>query len=121
MPAWLIDMTPNQNGDVLATARIGRDDVGHGDRHLGVELHRLEAVGHDDEVAGHHAMEPRPTIVDRALDAELGKDHEQAGGDAGQRQQRAGALALELLGAERHGRRGPRDARTRAIENRGRQ
>jgi hypothetical protein len=73
-----------------------------------VELHRLEAVGHDHEVAGDHAMEPYRRFVDRAFDAELGEDHQQTRRDAGQGKQRAGALALELLHAERHDRGGAR-------------
>ena len=38
-------------------------------------------------------MEADRRIVDRPLDAELGEDDQQARGNAGQRQQRAGALA----------------------------
>src|SRR6185503_4848516 len=45
---------------------------------------------------------------DRPLDAELGKHDQQAGRHARQRQQRAGPLAPQLLGAERHRRRGLR-------------
>ena len=86
--------------------RGGRDDVGHCDGNLAVQLHRLEAVRHDDEVAGDHAMQAHRRFVDGAFDAELGEDHEQARRHTAQRQQRAGTLALELLGAQRHGRRG---------------
>ena len=50
MPAWLIDMMPNQNGDGAGDRRVGGDDVGHGDRHLGMQLQRLEAGRHEHEV-----------------------------------------------------------------------
>ena len=95
------------DGGVLATDGIGRNDVGHGDRHVGVKLQRLEARRHQHEVGRDGAMDADGRIVDRALDAELGEDDKEAGGDAGQRQQRAGPLAAELLRAQRHGRRGP--------------
>ena len=80
----MIDMTPNQNGDGAGDGGVGRDDVGHRDRHFGVELHRLEAPGNDHEVAGNHAMQPHRRFVDGAFDAELGENHEQARRDAGQ-------------------------------------
>jgi len=50
-------------------------------------------------------MEADGRVVNGPLDPELGEDHEQAGRHAGQRQQGAGTLAPELLGAERHRRR----------------
>jgi len=70
-------MTPNQKRRRTGDRGIGRDNIGHRDRNLGVELHRLEAVGYDHEVAGDHAMEPYRRFIDGALDAELGEDHQQ--------------------------------------------
>ena len=73
MPAWLIDMTPNQNGDGAGDRGIGRDDVGHRDRHLGVELQRLEAGGTSTRSASDHAMEADRRIRRRRARCRAGR------------------------------------------------
>ncbi len=65
---------------------VGRNHVNHGTGDVAVDLQRLESGWYEDQVGDHGAMDSDRRVVDRALDAELGEDHEQARRDARQGQ-----------------------------------